>query len=66
MDSWHNYNINLDEFKFCVKKKCPLRKTCFRKVKPPFNSEYYVTGGKYDKTTKSCALYININYGKKI
>lgn len=59
MDSWRNYNIDLDEFKFCIRKKCPLHKTCLRKVETPFNSEYYTTGGKYNKATDSCIMYIN-------
>lgn len=58
MDSCYNYNIDLNEFKFCVMRKCPLHRTCLRKVNPPFNSEYYTTGGKYNKVTNSCTMYI--------
>ncbi len=57
--SWIEYNIDIDNFEFCVRKKCPLRKSCLRKVTHPFNAEYYTTGGKFDRTTNSCSMYIN-------
>ena len=61
LNSYLNYNIDLDTFKFCVRKKCPFRKTCLRKVEPSFNYEYYTTGGSYDKVTNTCKEYINKN-----
>ena len=57
--NWKDYNIDLGNFQFCVKKKCPLRKSCLRKVETPFNSEYYTTGGNYNRETNSCSKYID-------
>ena len=56
--TWIKYNLDPSNFEFCVKKKCPLRKSCLRKVTPPYN-EYLSIGGNYDKTTNSCKNYIN-------
>ncbi len=57
--SWIEYKSDIDNFQFCVRKKCPLRKSCLRKVTHPFNSEYYTIGGKFDKATNSCIMHID-------
>lgn len=48
------------DFEFCSNKKCPLRRQCLRSARPPFSSEYWSTGGKYDKGTNQCGLFIKI------
>lgn len=59
METYHDYNIDIDSFEFCTRRKCPLRKKCLRKVQPPNASPYWVRGGNYDKQTNSCKLFID-------
>ncbi|HAB41835.1 MAG TPA: hypothetical protein DCE24_08260 [Porphyromonadaceae bacterium] len=49
------------DFEYCTvrsKKKCPLREKCLRAVTPPFSTPYWATGGRYNKETKQCSMFI--------
>lgn len=60
---YKGYDIDEEDFEFCSRTKCPLRQTCLRKLEPPFNSEYWSTGGNYNG--KTCNKYINKNEIRK-
>lgn len=50
-----------EDFEYCIvrsKKKCPLREKCLRAVTPPFSTPYYTIGGRYNKETKQCNMFI--------
>lgn len=50
-----------EDFEYCIvrsKKKCPLREKCLRAITPPFSTPYWTTGGRYNKDTKQCSMFI--------
>lgn len=49
------------DFEYCIitsKKKCPLCEKCLRAITPPFSTPYWTTGGRYNKETKQCSIFI--------
>ncbi len=64
---WAYYGIDdPDEFEFCSKNNCPLASMCLRQAFMFNMSEHYERNGKYEKSTDSCARFIERNYPEYI